>query len=136
MADKKIVLVGGTPSPKPDHLRDTYFVGCYTKSNKLRAIKIGTCARGMIVHRLRTLQTGSVDRLVLLSVYSGSVERKLHRMFKTSRLRKNSEFFRPTKELLELIEHLKKINQNLAHLDKQDVVVRQTAKPQQTVEAS
>jgi hypothetical protein len=136
VTDKKIVLIGGTPGPKPEHLRDTYFVGCYTKSNKLRAIKIGTCARGMIVHRLRTLQTGSVDRLVLLGVYNGSVERKLHRMFKSSRLRKNSEFFRPSKELLKLIEHLKQINQELTKLDKQDVVAGQTAKPQQTVEAA
>lgn len=100
----------------PEDRRDTYFIGCY-QNEKLRAIKIGTVARGMAVQRLRTLQTGSVDQLKLLAVYQGNVERKLHRLFAKSRLRPNSEFFRPTKPFLELIHQLQQISRDLIELD-------------------
>jgi hypothetical protein len=113
----KVTLEGGTPTPRATHRQDTYFIGAYTKTGKLRAIKIGLCARGTVKQRLRNLQTGSLDRLVVLGVYCGAVEKKLHRMFAKSRLRRNSEYFRPTKPLLELIERLQVINADLAALD-------------------
>jgi hypothetical protein len=124
VADKKTEL-------KPEHRRDTYFIGAYSKTGRLKAIKIGTCGRGMVIYRLRTLQTGSVDKLVLLGLYSGAVEKKLHRMFKSLRLRRNSEFFKPTKQLLKLIDDLSKINTLLALLDHQDVV--SVDKPETTI---
>lgn len=103
--------------PKVLHRQDTYFIGSYTKFGKLKAIKIGTVARDQAVQRLRVLQTGSVDRLELLGVYNGAIEKKLHRQFKKSRLRPRSEFFRPTKQLLELIKNLMSINHYLLRLD-------------------
>jgi hypothetical protein len=66
--------------------------------------------------RLKNLQTGSIEKLVLLGLYSGAVEAKLHRQFRKSRLRKGSEYFKPTRELLHLIKNLNTINKLLAQL--------------------
>jgi hypothetical protein len=123
--DKQIVLQGGTPGYALENVRDTYFIGAYNKDKKLIAIKIGVCARGTIVSRLRVLQTGSLDHLVLLAVYHGNVERKLHRLFAKSRVK--GEFFKPTQELLQLIDRLRSIANDLTKLESesepQDVVV-------------
>jgi hypothetical protein len=104
-------------APKATLRQDTYFIGCYTKTGKLRAVKIGIVSRGASGKRLRNLQTGSLDKLVLLGVYFGAIESKLHRYFAKSRLRTNSEFFRPTKSLLKLIDDLNEINADLMQLD-------------------
>lgn len=103
--------------PRIEESTDTYFIGCYTKRKKLRAIKIGVCGRGMSVPRLRTLQTGSVDRLVLLGVFQGNIERKAFRLLKAYRLRAKSEFFKAAPKVLKLIKDLNKISRLLALLD-------------------
>jgi T5orf172 domain len=128
---KKIVLEGGTCARKPEHCQETYFLGCYTKSGKLRAVKIGTCARGSVKIRLRNLQTGSLDALKILGVYNGAVEKKLHRQFAKSRLRRKSEFFKPTKDLLALIVKLNVINNDLERLAA--LVAADEEKPQPVV---
>jgi Meiotically Up-regulated Gene 113 (MUG113) protein len=122
--DKKVSFEGGTPGYKLENVRDTDFIGAYNKDKKLIAIKIGVCARGTIVSRLRVLQTGSLDHLVLLALYRGNVERKLHRLFAKSRVK--GEFFKPTPELLQLVDRLRIISNDLAKLESesepQDVV--------------
>jgi hypothetical protein len=71
-----------------------------------------------VTQRVRNLQTGSIDKLVLLALYKGNVERKLHRQFAKSRLRKGSEYFHPTAELLKLFQQLKQVNSDLTELDR------------------
>ena len=103
-----MTLVGGTPgSRRIEKKRDTYFLGIY-RGKRLHAIKIGLATRGRVHTRIANLQTGSVDRLNLLAVAEGSLERKFHRKFAGYRIGK-SEFFKPAPELLKLIDDLVKI---------------------------
>ncbi len=104
--------------PKVDR-RDTYFIGAYSKNGKLKAIKVGSVAHGQVQQRLRNLQTGSVDRLALLVLYRGNIERKVHRAFAKYRLRRNSEYFKPVKSLLQLIDDLLSVSKVLALIEKQ-----------------
>jgi hypothetical protein len=112
--DKQIVLQGGTPGYKLENVRDTYFIGAY-EGKKLVAVKIGVCARGTAKTRLSVLQVGSLLSLKLLAVYSGNVERKLHRRFSESWIR--GEFFKPTPELLQLVGRLRIVSNDLAKLE-------------------
>jgi len=93
--------------PRIQRSRETYFVGIFRK-NKLTAIKIGLASRGKTAERIRNLQTGSIDKLTLLAVVEGSLERKFHRQFAGYRLPKG-EFFRPSPMILRLIDDLKVI---------------------------
>ena len=111
---KQIVLQGGTPGYKLENVRDTYFIGAY-EGKKLVAVKIGVCARGTAKTRLSVLQVGSLLSLKLLAVYSGNVERKLHRLFAKFHLR--GEFFKPTPELLQLVGRLRIVSNDLAKLE-------------------
>src|SRR2546430_2962084 len=100
---KTVRLEGGTPgAPKIEKRRETYFLGIY-RGKRLHAIKIGLASRGQVARRIKNLQTGSVDKLVLLAVVEGSLERKFHRQFAGYRMGK-SEFFKPAPALLKLIE--------------------------------
>jgi len=117
--ERKISLVGGTPTgaPKIERRKETYFLGCWSPAGKLRYVKIGVTGLGNSRRRLKTLQTGNPDRLTLMAVYCGDVERKLHREFKSTRLHKKTEFFKATPKLLRLIEQLRNINEDLKRLD-------------------
>jgi hypothetical protein len=109
---QKITFDGGSPGPplvKIERNRQTYFLGVYRRG-RLHCVKIGLCTKGKVQTRLRTLQCGSADRLELLAVISGNVERKLHRDFHGYRMTEGGkEFFRPAPKLLRLIEDLKKV---------------------------
>jgi hypothetical protein len=87
--------------------RETYFVGVY-RGRKLHAVKIGLATRGKSHIRIKNLQTGTTDRLKILAIVFGSLERKFHIKFVKDRMGK-SEFFRPTARLLKLIRDLIKI---------------------------
>jgi hypothetical protein len=73
-----------------------YFIGC----TETKRLKIGFTA-GDPYKRLRTLQTGSPTRLVLLETYHGTIqdEQDLHRKFATERL--HGEWFEMTERLFE-----------------------------------
>ncbi len=113
--DKRIVLEGGTPGGRIQGAKDTYFIATYSPDGKMKAIKIGVCARGTAKTRLSVLQVGSLLPLKLLAVYSGNVERKLHRQFSESWIR--GEFFKPTPELLQLIDRLRIVSNDLTKLE-------------------
>lgn len=115
--EKKLTLVGGTPTVKPERMKETYFIGHWSPSGKLKYVKIGVTGVGGSRRRLRTLQTGNPELLTLMGVYRGDVERKLHRMFDKTRLHKKTEFFRPTKALLALIKNLAQVSKMLEVLD-------------------
>jgi hypothetical protein len=118
MSDRKITLIGGQVSiPRVDY-RQTYFVGAYSKKGTLKAVKVGSVSRGQVKQRVRNLQTGSLDKLVLLALYNGNIERRLHRQFADSRIRKSSEYFKPTPALMELIKKLSQINRDLERLER------------------
>jgi hypothetical protein len=127
--DKQIRLEGGTPGGKIQNAKDTYFIATYSPDGKMKAIKIGVCARGTAKTRLSVLQVGSLLPLKLLAVYGGNCERKFHRMFAKSWIR--GEFFRPTSELLQLIDRLRSISSDLAKLESesetQQIVAAQAA---------
>lgn len=61
--------------------------------------------------RLRELQTGNPQKLTLLATMRGgrAAERTLHARFRTSRIR--GEWFVPSPELLEVIEHAAEVVQ-------------------------
>jgi hypothetical protein len=113
--DKQIVLQGGTPGRKIQNAKDTYFIATYSPDGKMKAIKIGVCARGTAKTRLSVLQVGSLLQLKLLAIYGGNCERKFHRMFAKDWIR--GEFFRPTRDLLLLIDKLRSISKDLAKLE-------------------
>lgn len=75
----------------------------FIRAGEAGAIKIGT-TRGNPHARLRDLQTGNPEPLVLLAVMPGGpdVERGLHDRFVDSRL--TGEWFRPTERLLGFVE--------------------------------
>lgn len=77
-----------------------YFIQCGTGP-----IKIGT-TDGSPTDRLNSLQTGSPERLYLLSDMPGSyaLERELHVRFAAFRIRPDGEWFAPADELLEFIK--------------------------------
>src|SRR5438105_712885 len=98
--ERTITLRGGTPGPKIEKQRETYFIGVY-RGGTLHAIKIGLASRGGgSVRRMKNLQTGCPDKMILLAVLEGSLERKFHRQFAGYRL-KGGEFFKPAPELLQ-----------------------------------
>lgn len=68
-------------------------------------IKIGTTTSNPYA-RLRTLQTGAPEPLVLLAAIPGNLllERELHERFAAIRTRENGEWFHATPELLAFIE--------------------------------
>lgn len=75
----------------------------FIRAGAVGAIKIGT-TRGNPHARLRDLQTGNPEPLVLLAAMPGGpdVERGLHERFADSRL--TGEWFRPTERLLGFVE--------------------------------
>ncbi len=94
--EPKLTLVGGTVGVPPDK-SVTYLLGAY-RGEVLVAIKIGKATRGRVTRRLRTLQTGCVDKLRILAVFDGgNLERELHRRFAKHRVA--GEFFAPAEVL-------------------------------------
>jgi hypothetical protein len=67
-------------------------------------IKIGVCIS--LESRLRALQTANPYQLTLLASVHGSegIEQALHNLFSSDNLR--GEWFRPTKDLLNLAKHI------------------------------
>lgn len=100
--------------PKVENKRETYFLGVY-RGKRLHAIKIGLASRGQANRRIKNLQTGSVDGLVLLAVCEGSLERKFHRQFSGYKMK--GEFFKPAPALLKLIADLKQIRELVAEYE-------------------
>lgn len=109
-------------SKKVIHLdrRETYFVGVY-RGRKLHAVKIGLATRGKSHIRIKNLQTGTPDKLKILAVVEGAMERKFHIKFVKDRIGK-SEFFRPTARLLKLIRDLIKIRELVEQVEALHVV--------------
>jgi hypothetical protein len=99
-----VKATGGTP-------RETYCIGLYTRSGRLRAVKIGLATRRAVLgagseRRLRALQTGCVEgKLKILCVLEGNVERKMHREWGGYRLQ--GEWFKPAPALLRRIDDLR-----------------------------
>ena len=75
----------------------------YFFSNR-KNIKIGY-TKNKVETRLRQLNTGSDSKLYCIGYMNGdkTVERKLHSMFSTERLRDNGEWFSPSNRLIEYI---------------------------------
>lgn len=71
-------------------------------------IKIGYAEN--VKNRIKTLQTGYFETLIILATYPGGVtqEKQLHERFNHIRLR--GEWFKPEPELLELIDKVNKSN--------------------------
>ncbi len=103
--EKRIRMEGGSTLSKIERPRETYFLGVFNRKGKLRAIKIGLASRGRTAARLKNLQTGSMDKLKILAVVEGSLERKFHRQFAGYRMAKG-EFFKPAPAILKLISDL------------------------------
>lgn len=110
--------------------RSTYFIGSFTKTGRLRAIKIGLCTLGKASRRLKQLQTGTRETLKLLAVIEGaSHERKWHRAFSGYKLK--GEWFKPAVPLLQMIEDLKQVQSLVAQVQAKEASV-----PQSVVEAA
>lgn len=106
-------------APKIQNKRDTYFVGVY-RGKHLRAIKIGLATRGRVNQRVKNLQTGSMDRLKLLAVVQGSLERKFHRQYAGYRM-PTGEFFKPAPDLLQMIEKLAQVGELIQRFEKHNL---------------
>jgi hypothetical protein len=76
----------------------------FIQGRKLGLIKIGIAWSAR--ERMKSLQTGSPDELILLATESGGSEREreLHNLFSSSR--SHGEWFYPTEELMRYIEDL------------------------------
>ena len=75
-----------------------YFIGAKDK------IKIGY-TKNSIEKRLKQLQTGNDETLVLLGYIRGGLdeEKMLHKQFSNYRIRKNGEWFEPSAEIIDYI---------------------------------
>lgn len=100
MNDASIELhaLGYYKEHKPQRERMVYFV----VGELTGLVKIGSAVDP--IDRLRTLQTGSPDRLTLVTTIAGGekAERALHKQFSGSRV--HGEWFSPTPDLLAFIE--------------------------------
>jgi len=74
---------------------------------KSKLIKIGQTARDVNI-RLREMQTGSPDRLVLLVTLPAKDEKAFHLRFKRERV--HGEWFRPSPSLLTFIRNIESMH--------------------------
>lgn len=108
-------------APNIEKKRDTYFLSVTRgKSSRPYAIKIGLCSRGKVNQRIANLQTGSVDKLVLMAVVQGAYERKFQRRYAGYRLGKKGEFFKPAPDILRMIETLADLAKLVEQLENPD----------------
>lgn len=100
--------------------RVTYFIAVRRgRSKRIHAVKIGLTSRAQVKRRLANLQTGSPDRLEVLAVVSGNVEKKFKRQWKGYHLR--GEFFKPAPELMKMIDAYRQMAELVERLEAQQI---------------
>lgn len=115
----KIRLEGGTPGVPRKKDRETYLCGVLNTKGKIVAIKIGLATTGESRRRIKSLQSGCLQKLELLAVLRGNQERKLHRTYAGWRMSRG-EFFKPCKPLMDLIARTQELERLVEMLEAQE----------------